>query len=482
MSEIEIHQIKGKIIGGLIALTVRTFIIQIIATVTQIFLFAHFSPDDFGVLSIASASIAFISYFSDVGLAAALIQKKEKLSVQDLNTVFIIQLILVGSIVTIGCIMAPFLGNIYKLNAQGIFLIQALLISFFLSSLKTIPSVILERKLEFSAIVITQVVEKIVYSVSLISLAILRFGITSFAWAAIIQGIVGLLTIYFLAPWKITFTFSRNAAKHLLTFGIPFQTNSILALIKDNLITLMLGLILDKRELGYINVAKTSAEIHLRLIMDNVIRITFPVYSRLQENMDIFRKAIEKSLLFLALFIFPSTAFLILYVNPLIHIFPRYLKWEPALFSFYLFAFSSVWASFSSPIFNALSGLGKVRINLLLMVIWTVMTWILVPILTMSFGFNGMAIASFIISFTGFMPILFLKRYLKFNFFSSIYKPFFMTIAMVLPIIIILRFNSTLYSVLFSAILGGLIYVVLTWLWVKEEIKPFLPKFLKLNR
>ena len=481
MEDVEISSIKGKIVGGLIALTVRTFILQIISVGTQIFLFAHFSPDDFGILAIATASISFIGYFADIGLAAALIQKKERLENHDLNTVFIIQLILVGTIVLVGIILSPALGNIYKLNNTGIFLIQALLVSFFISSLKTIPSIVLERKLEFNLIVITQVMEKVAYSVSLISLAILKMGIASFSWAAIIQAIVGLLTIYILAPWRISFVFSTKAAKNLLSFGVPFQVQSILALIKDNLITLMLGLILNKKELGYINVAKSSAEMHLRLIMDNVIRISFPVYSRLQHKKDIFTKAIEKSLLFLAIFIFPSTAFLIFYVKPLIHIFTRFLKWEPALFSFYLFTFSSLWASFSSPIVNALNSLGKVKITLLLMVLWTIMTWILVPLLTLTFGFNGMAIASFIISFTGFLPILFLKRYIDFKVISSVYKPFLVTIIMTLPIVIILQFNSSLSGVLFSAAIATLIYIILTWLWMKNEIKPYLPKFLKFN-
>jgi PST family polysaccharide transporter len=96
-----------------------------------------------------SAIVNFLAYFSDVGLAAALIQKKESVSEDELRTTFTIQQFLVLTLLLILLVIAPYLQKYYMFSEEGKFLLYALGLSLFLSSLKTIPSVLLERELNF---------------------------------------------------------------------------------------------------------------------------------------------------------------------------------------------------------------------------------------------------------------------------------------------------------------------------------------------
>jgi PST family polysaccharide transporter len=231
--------------------------------------------------------------------------------------------------------------------------------------------------------------------------------------------------------------------------------------------------------IGFIGWAKKWAETPLRLIMDSVIRVTFPAYSRLQENKELLAKTIEKSLFFLALFIFPTTVLLILLIKPLVFLIPRYSKWEPALFSFYLFAISAVLAAFSSPLVNALNALGKIKTTLSLMIVWTTLTWILVPILILSFGFNGVAIASLLIGLTSFLPMMLLRRIVYFEIFAPLFKPLGATIIMSAAVVIFTPYMHDFPSVLMIAALGGVIYGILTWIFLKKEILPYLQRLIK---
>lgn len=479
MEDTDFIKIKGKIVSGVFALTTRTFILQIISFVSTFILTILLSPSVFGVFFIVTAVISFLSYFSDIGLAAALIQKKKDPSPKELASVFTIQQLLVGILVIIAFIFAPYFGNFYKLDSDGVLLLQALLISFFLSSLKTIPSVLLERKLEFSFLVIPQIAETASFYIVAIVLALLGLGIKSFAWAAIVRGVVGVISIYIISPWRISFNLSVEPIRELLTFGVPFQVNSLLALIKDDLMTIFLGKILPFAQVGYIGWAKKWAEVPLRLIMDSIIRVTFPAYSRLQENKEVLGKAIQKSFFFLGLFIFPVTTVLIFCIKPLVYIIPKYLKWEPALTPFYLFSLSSVFASFSSPLVNALNAIGRIKKTLLLMVFWTLLTWSLVPAFTFSFGYVGASLAAFVISFTGFIPIIMMRKYAYFPVVSPLYKPFLATTIMTLPLFVILKFWQSLEAVVISLFIGGFIYGSIVWFWMKEEIKPYLPKIIQ---
>src|SRR3989338_3771063 len=158
-TESEVALIKGKIVGGVIALTTRTFILQLISFFSTFILTVLLSPAVFGVYFLVTAVISFLTYFSDIGLPAALIQKKSAPPRLDLVTVFTIQQTLVGAFVLLLFIFTPQVTAFYHLSAKGAFLLRALAVSFFLSSLKTIPSVILERRLEFGKLVIPQVLE-----------------------------------------------------------------------------------------------------------------------------------------------------------------------------------------------------------------------------------------------------------------------------------------------------------------------------------
>lgn len=499
MQEADFAEIRGKIIVGVFALTTRTFILQIITFTGTVILGVLLNSFDFGVFFIVSAVISFLQYFSDIGFAGALIQQKEEPDKKEYMTAFTVQEVLVVSIVIIVFIAGPSIASFYHLDSSAIFLLRALLISFFLSSLKTIPSVMLERKLEFKLLAIPQILETAVFYIVVVVLAYLKIGVASFAWAALARGMVGLVSIYYLSPWGIGLGISRKDFRRLFSFGMPYQIYTIMALIKDDLMTLFLGRLLmsvpsslmppqagclnaaNICALGYIGWAKKWAEVPLRLIMDSVMRVTFPAFSRLQEHKDMLGKAIGKSLFFLAFFIFPSTVLLILFIQPLIKIIPRYGKWEPAVISFYLFSISSVMAAFSSPIVNALNALRKINISMMLMMMWTVLTWILVPVVTLIYGYNGVALSALMISSTSFLPILILKRFLSFSTVSSIKKPLIASLIMALPVYLMLSLSSGLAMVILSLVLAVILYGLLSLLFMKKEILPYLPLNIRLK-
>lgn len=480
-NKVSFPTIKGKIVSGVYALTTRTFILQAVAFGATFILTILLNPEAFGIFFIVSAVISFLSYFSDVGLAAALIQKETQPTRQDLVSVFTLQQVLVGSIVIIAFIFSERFAQFYGLDRSGVFLLQALLISFFLSSLKTIPSVILERKLEFSRLIIPQILETFVFYLVAITLAFFGQGIVSFAYAAILRGIVGLISIYIISPWRISVGVSVRSLKDLLSFGIPFQANSLLALVKDDLMTIFLGKILPFSHIGYLGWAKKWAEAPLRLIMDSIIRVTFPAYSRLQNDKQILSRALHRSIFFLGLFIFPITSLLVLYIKPLIYLIPKYIKWEPALLPFYFFAISSVFASFSSPLVNALNAIGKIRKTLLLMIFWTITTWVLVPLFTVMYGYEGSAFSFLLISLTGIIPMIMMRRYIYFKIASAVFKPAIATIVLFLTVILFLQLEESFFIIVSSSVTGISLYVTIIWLLAKNEILPYLPKNLKIR-
>lgn len=470
MEELNIALITKRSIRGIFALVSRTFTVQLISFSANFLLTILLSPSAFGVFFVVSAAIAFLSYFSDIGLAAALIQKKESITEKDLQTTFTIQQILVVTVVLLTLIFSNHIGSFYNLDKEGVLLFQALAIAFFLSSLKTIPSIILERNLKFEKLVIPQIVETIFFSLTAVIFAIFGFGITSFTIAVLARGLSGLITIYIISPWGIRFGFYKESAKKLMSFGLPFQLNSFLALIKDDLLIVYLGKILPLSQIGYIGFAQKWAFTPLRLIMDNIIRITFPSFSRLQDDKNTLKKAVEKSIFAACFIIFPTLFGLAILSPYFVKLIPKYTKWEPALLSLSFFSINAAFSSISTPLTNALNAIGKIRLSLYLMIFWTIATWILTPLAVFNFGFNGASIASAIISSSMFFVVYLVKKYINFSLLALIYP---LISSCIMGIVVYFLSNlivKDFFSVFLVILSGAILYFGLMFILAKRLI------------
>ena len=468
MKDKQLQEIKKRSVSGVLF----NGFAQSVSLVGGFVLSIYLSAETFGVFTVVAATAAFLGYFSDIGLAAALIQKKDTVSQKDLATTFTIQQLLVIALVAITLTSSSWIGSMREFSTQGVWLFRALVVAFFLSSLKTIPSVLLERELRFRELAIPQILEVISFNAVIIVFAIAGWGMEMFTIAVVVRGIIGLTAIYIIRPWMPSISIYKDSARKLISFGIPFQINSILALFKDQLFVMFLPVILPIGQVGYIGWAKKWAEFPLRLIMDNVIKVTFPTYSRLQSYPEKLTKGINKTTFVLMLTLIPMSVGMLFIVEPLVHLIPRYEKWEPALVSFYLFVGASLIAGISTPLTNALNAIGKINITLKFMVFWTLFTWIVAPLLVFIIGFDAIAATSALMSLAVIAVIIVARRYMTFNFLSQIIPPLVCSGVMA----VVLYATKGILTDSFIAlgmymILGAAVYGVSLMLFFQKQVK-----------
>lgn len=471
MEDLDIGVIRDRIVRGVIALGSRTLLVQVVAFVATFILTVVLEPHIFGIFFVVSSLVNFLAYFSDIGLSAALVQKRDMVTDDDLVTSFTIQQLLVGGLVIFALAISGPVARFYNLSDDGLWLFRVIVFSLFLASLKTIPSIILERRLDFNRLVIPQILETVAFYGIAVGFAYSGGGLWSFTWAVLVRGIVGLVAIYIVSPWRVRVGINRESASVLLRFGVPFQMKSILALVKDDFLTIFLGKVLSFTEVGYVGWAQKWALTPLRLVMDNVIRVTFPAYARLQEHPERLKAAIEKSLFFITLFVFPVLAGMASLASFFIEIVPRYAKWEPALFSLYLFIINAAWASVSTPLTNALDAVGKISTTLKLMFMWTVMTWVLTPLLIFWFGFNGVSMASALIATSSLVTFYLVHKIVPINVISSVFPAFIASVIMGIVLYSVNQyFARNLITFLGLCALGGILYIVVVWIIAGRKI------------
>ncbi len=482
MSKMSESDLKKQAFKGVFTLTFRRLILKIIDTVGIIFLARLLSQDAFGIFGIVSFVVfTFLSFFSDIGFGAALIQKEAELSEEDTQTVFTVQQILVTLLLILAWVLSPKITNFYGLGPQGMWLIRILSLSLFLTSFKTIPSIILERKLKFEILIVPEIVETVIYNSLAVYLAIKGYGVWSLVYAILARTLSGAILLNILSPWRIGWKLSSKSARELINFGVPYQLNSVLALIKDNVTPTLIAFWHGPAAVAFVNLAQNIATRPMEII-SIVSRVSFPAYSRIQNDPIRLARWIEKSVRLMSVIYFPAIAGLLVTAPGIL----RYLyadaqdKWLPALPTLLLFLAGAFPIIITTTYTNALYALGKPKVVLALMLLYTILTWGLGAPLIYKYGFVGIAIAGIIITYLT-LPLVVreLNKVVKVRSWESISKPLFASLMMavvtfVTDKLITVNLPTLLLTICIGIATYGILIYALDRQYLKEEVTSWL--------
>lgn len=395
---------RKALLGG-IALGVRTVIVQFVVLGGTVVLARELTPADFGAFAIVQFALTFLTFFGDAGLGGALIQKKEPPTQRDLASVFYVQVAIGLTLLLLSGLGADVTRWVWKdLPEAAPWILRALALNFLLTSLRVVPTILMERELQFVRLAIHDTINSIVFYVVASILAIRGFGIWSLALGVVAQGVIGLALALILRPWVPSLVFDREALRPLLKFGVPYQLKFVVGFMHSAIAPLVAGVVLGAQSLGYINWAQSTGHFPIRLV-DIVSRVSFPLYSRLQGDPAALSRAIERAIQICALgtMLFAS---IILPLGPYAVRVIYSEKWLPAVPLLYLFASTITIGIFFPALATALDAMGKPTVILRMSVVVTVANWIAAPLLAKLWGELGFVIANISITVLGNIALL----------------------------------------------------------------------------
>ena len=469
--EMDLETVKSRAIRGIAIITGRGFLVNIISQVSVFFLITFMSPEQMGVFWVVNAAVFFLVYFSDIGLAAALIQKKDRLTDEDLHTTFTIQQSLIILLLIVLHFASPYLIKVYSLDQEGLYLLYAVGFSLLLASLKSIPTVLMERKLEFGKMAVPDILENFVYSVSVVYFAWRGYGLRAFTYAVLIRGVVGVITIYLIQPWMPKIGFSKKALKGLFSFGVPYQLNTLISVFKDRGMTLIMGKVITTSGVGYLGTAERFSQMPLRLFMDPVTKVSFPAFSRMQDHKEELANTTTRTMFFITFLTYPVLVGMVLILPLFMQVFPVYQKWEASLIPLFFMAINVFFAAATTLLTNLLSAIGRIKTVTKLITMWTVLTIIFVPTLGYKFGVNGAAAGYAIVSSSSIIAIYIAHKHVKFSLLEGALKPLLSAFLMGLTIFALKAvLSASILNMVVIIIFGGLSYLVFSYLLFGKKL------------
>jgi O-antigen/teichoic acid export membrane protein len=228
-------------------------------------------PADFGLVAMTTALMNVLLMVSEFGIGVAVIQKKE-LCAGYVHTAFWINLAASMFILAVTWIAAPWVAAFYGAD-EITWLVRVTSLSFPINALRTIPTSLLRRRLQFG---INSALETAWNGTSGMLMVVFAWCGATY-WSLVIPaGLVGLLMtpLWFkYAEWRPAFTFDRAVLPGLLHYAKHLVGASLLALILSNAGFVIAGHTLGKDAAGLFNVATTysmAVLIHYAYLIGNV--------------------------------------------------------------------------------------------------------------------------------------------------------------------------------------------------------------------
>ena len=376
---------------GIRVLLVREGFLLVLTFAGGIVLARVLDPADFGLFGITTFLVKLLAQFSDCGLAPSLIQRNETPSDRDLQVGFTLQQILVTLVVVALWFAAPWLAGFYPKAPDGlIWLVRVLAFNLYLGTWRSISVLQLERRLHYKPLAVVSVVETVSYQVVAVGMAVLGFGVWSLIAAVLLQGVLGTVLIYSAAPWRIRFAFDRTIAATMLRFGLPYQLQSTLGNMKGWVAPTLVASLIGPDALGFLTWGSSNGRKPMRLFQ-NVIRVSFPHFARLQGDQDEVERLLSKYQVYFLTVAGWWFSVLAIAGYDLTHwIYTE--KWLPAvpvlILSGVLLGLNAVsWSTKS-----ALNGLGRVHLTMRVTLVATVLSNVLGAILIFVIGFIGVPV------------------------------------------------------------------------------------------
>jgi O-antigen/teichoic acid export membrane protein len=484
ISSASFQDLKKKSLSGMGALFARQILVKVIFFAGNIILARILAPQIFGIYAIVNFVVTFFSTFGDVGIGAALIQKKGEMSKEELSTTFWLQQMLVWLVVAGVIAAAPLALKVYpSLPPVGVWLIRAMAISFLFSSLKTIPAILMERNIDFKKIAWVDITENLAFQAVAISCAFMGLEAWSFILAAITRALLGAILIYAISPWRPSFQYRFDSVKGLVRFGLPYQGNQVLSFVKDAVTPLFVGSYAGAAAVGYLNWARNFAFAPL-IISETFGRVAFPAFSKLQDDKELLARTVERSIRMMTLVMFPVTTIMMALGPEMTHVVFTD-KWMPGINAFYLFCMSPGFIGLFLPLYCGILSLGKSRILLFMTMGLIIVEWGFGIPLVLKYGYTGAAMTQPItIPIFGFVYYLVLQRHgINISMFKNI--KWQLTLSILTAVLVKFSMSvmvANLFSIAFIGCAGLAVYGLLMVIFdpdLKTEILSYLKKMLE---
>lgn len=351
-------------------------------------------PEQFGLIGMAAVFISIANAASDLGMGAALIQKKEDDdAIKMYDTAFWSGLGWGASVfLLMSLVIGPVAANFYE-EPLLLKLIPVLSLGILIKPFSLIHTVILTRAMNFKSIAKIYNSTFLIAGIIAIIAAFLDFGVWALVINSVLGGVLSVPIFFYVTKWKPNRKWNKNYFKEIFGFGAYSTGTVIFSSITYNIDNLIIGKMLGASLLGSYTLAFSFTE-NLRQMISGILnKVMYPVFGKNQDDKEKLKGYFLKIINFNALLIYPLMTFFLLFADDIVLGFFGN-KWQATIIPLQILSIAIMVHSVVNSFTSLIRGLGKPKLEMKIIIGLTI--FVLIPSLSIGiyyFGLKGAALA-----------------------------------------------------------------------------------------
>ena len=286
--------LRDKTIQGIAWNAVQQFGRQGIRFVISIVLARLLLPEDYGIIGVLMVFIALSRTIIDSGFSQALIQKKG-VTHRDESTVFYFNIFLSICCYAAIYMAAPWIESFYKMpGLAALARVQSL--ALVLGAFCLIHTTRLTKQVNFKPQAVVTLVSVVLGGSLGIVMAYKGFG----AWSLVAQQLVSVsfttVGLWLCCKWRPSLCFSFSSLASMFGFGSRVLVSRLIDTAFRNAYTLVIGKLFTPAALGFYARGESLARLPVHNLAVVVRRVTFPVFSSIQDDVPRLRRGMGHAL------------------------------------------------------------------------------------------------------------------------------------------------------------------------------------------
>ncbi|MCZ6632639.1 MAG: lipopolysaccharide biosynthesis protein [bacterium] len=272
--------------------------------------FRYLPLEEMGQFHWALSVVMLFQIICALGLGEALVQAQDAGELH-FSSAFWTGLVIGGGVSCALIPAAPFLAREDPETFRKVFVPLSLMVPF--GAVSGVFRARLQRSLQFREVALSEVVSVVAAALASVGALWGGYGIWSPVANALTREIALLAGIWLASGWRPRFQFSWQALRALLPFGLHVTGANGVNFMSNRLDQLFIFYTLGERALGYYAFAFRFTMIPLTRAATVVFRVTFPTFSKVQEDDDVLRRGYLKAITGLAFLSWPALGGLLLF-------------------------------------------------------------------------------------------------------------------------------------------------------------------------
>lgn len=260
---------------------VGKFAAQMISWLSTIIVIRFLTPEDYGLVALATIVIGFAALVGELGLTSAIIQDKQvdAQKIQDTQGLITVIYILLTSACIIG---APYFSEFYE-SPELTNIIIVLSTQFLLLALTSVDFALLRKDLDFKGVALIQMLANTVGAITtLLCASLFNFGVWS-----IVLGTLSIFTFNALGyrlRTKRKFAWSINMKNSMdyLKFGGSMSIQRFFSHINTQLPSIIIGKSFGPGQLGVLTISRELSSLIASKVTPIFSSVLFPLYSKME--------------------------------------------------------------------------------------------------------------------------------------------------------------------------------------------------------